>query len=69
VQLGDELNGWNESATVPTFAEAIEWLRDAAIGHFPDSGFARKYGVGFVRGLATPSTASAPRSPPRSAGR
>lgn len=43
VALGDNLNGWRDEETVTTFREAAEWLRDAAIEHFPTSTFAQKY--------------------------
>ena len=45
--LGDKLSGYKAEGKVSTFAEATAWLRDQACRHYPDSGFARKYG-GFV---------------------
>ena len=47
VMLGDELSGYKGDGKVSAFAEATAWLRDQACQHYPDSGFARKYG-GFV---------------------
>jgi hypothetical protein len=43
--LGDpkQAEGW----ALPNIAEAVEWLRERACAHYPDSAFARKYG-GFV---------------------
>jgi hypothetical protein len=36
-----------EDWALPSIAEAVEWLREQACAHYPDSEFARKYG-GFV---------------------
>jgi hypothetical protein len=36
-----------EACALPTIRDAVQWLRDRACEHFPDSDFARKYG-GFV---------------------
>jgi hypothetical protein len=47
VGLGDELNGYDADGQVSTVAEAAAWFREQACKHYPDSGFARKYG-GFV---------------------
>jgi len=47
-ELGDDLNGWKSEKTLPSFAEAAEWLRDEAVQRYPDSEFAKKYGGGFV---------------------
>jgi hypothetical protein len=38
-----QAEGW----ALPSIAEAVEWLREQACAHYPDSEFARKYG-GFV---------------------
>lgn len=47
MKLGDELNGYKAKGKVRTMRKAAVWLRDEACRHYPDSGFARKYG-GFV---------------------
>jgi len=44
LQLGDELNGFKAEATFYDFDEAADWLRAAAIEHFPESAFARRAG-------------------------
>ena len=44
VRLGDELNKILSDDTVSTYLQAVECLRDAAIEHYPDSDFAKKYG-------------------------
>jgi hypothetical protein len=44
VKLGDPLNGYRAETTVRTISEAILWLRDQAIAHYPQSSFAQKYG-------------------------
>ena len=41
VALGNDRNGIVEQTTVATFDEACEWLRNAAMRHYPDSVFAR----------------------------
>ncbi len=41
VALGDELSGYVAEATVGTFGQACEWLRSAAISHYPHSDLAR----------------------------
>ncbi len=38
-----QAEGW----AFPSIGEAVDWLRDQACAHYPDSDFARKYG-GFV---------------------
>lgn len=43
VKLGDRMNGFKEATSVDSMAEAAEWLKDAAIRHYPDSLFADKY--------------------------
>jgi hypothetical protein len=40
VKLGDEMNGFRAETSVWTWAEVETWLREKAIEHFPQSGFA-----------------------------
>lgn len=40
VAIGDEMNGWRARASVDGWCEALEWLRDAAVKHWPESEFA-----------------------------
>jgi hypothetical protein len=42
VRLGDDLNGIIDEATVWTWREVEEWLRDRILERFPDSVFARE---------------------------
>lgn len=44
VMLGDDMNGFAAETRVKTFNEAVQWLALAAIEHYPDSDFAKKYG-------------------------
>jgi hypothetical protein len=44
VKLGDQINGFEAETTVYTFAEAVEWLRAAAVEAYPESVFAQTYG-------------------------
>jgi len=43
VKLGDPLKGCDAEAKVNTLAEAVEWLRDKVLMHYPRSEFSRKY--------------------------
>lgn len=43
VLLGDDLNGFVAETRVPTFVDAVQWLANAAVAHYPDSEFAKKY--------------------------
>lgn len=43
VLLGDELNGFVAEDRHQSFADAVHWLATAALQHFPNSEFARKY--------------------------
>lgn len=43
VMLGDDVNGYDAETRVPSFAEAVQWLALAAIEHYPNSEFAKKY--------------------------
>jgi hypothetical protein len=46
-ELGNPMQA--EAWGCTSIREAVEWLRDHAIKHYPDSEFARHYGRGFVR--------------------
>jgi hypothetical protein len=41
VRLGDAMNGFLEQDTVKTWSQVEEWLRTAALRHYPDSAFAK----------------------------
>lgn len=41
VRLGDSLNGFKEIETFDTFNEAVEFLVDSVIKHFPHSDFVK----------------------------
>jgi hypothetical protein len=43
VALGNDYSGFVAKTNVATFDEACEWLRSAAIKHYPDSAFARAH--------------------------
>ncbi|MDN5001260.1 hypothetical protein ACFQZO_10225 [Bradyrhizobium sp. GCM10027634] len=55
VLLGDDLNGFVAETRVPTFTDAAQWLAIAAVTHYPDSEFAKKYST-----LGLRPTAGAP---------
>lgn len=40
VAIGDDLNGWRETASIDDWVDALRWLEYAACRHFPDSDFA-----------------------------
>ncbi len=43
VKIGDDMNGFQEEATVQRYFEAEAWLKDTAIRLMPDSQFALIY--------------------------
>jgi hypothetical protein len=43
VMLGDDMNGFVAENRVQTFTEAVQWLALAAIEHYPQSDFSKKY--------------------------
>lgn len=46
---------FNDAAHVGTYVEGCRWLKQAAIRHYPQSAFARKYGhgIGTITGTWT----------------
>jgi hypothetical protein len=42
VQLGDELNGFVAEHTMDTWDKVEQWLRNAALLHYPNSRFAKE---------------------------
>tara|TARA_Y100000310_G_C20691551_1_gene822582 strand:+ start:470 stop:973 length:504 start_codon:yes stop_codon:yes gene_type:complete len=43
VQLGDSTNGIDDLTNTKTVKEAIQWLKQQALKHYPNSTFAKKY--------------------------
>lgn len=41
--LGDDMNCFIAETRVQTFTEAVQWLALAALEHYPNSDFAKKY--------------------------
>ena len=44
VALGDDCSGYVAETTVATFGQACDWLRCAALDHYPHSDLARATG-------------------------
>jgi hypothetical protein len=42
VRLGDAMNGFLERGNAETWSRVEEWLRTAALRHYPDSAFAKQ---------------------------
>jgi hypothetical protein len=42
VRLGDAMNGFLEQAKAETWSQVEEWLRTAALRHYPNSAFAEQ---------------------------
>ena len=42
VRLGDTMNGFRERGKAQTWSQVAEWLRTAALKHYPDSAFAKQ---------------------------
>lgn len=44
VKLGDRLNGFVDETNVENWAQVVDWLKHAAVRHFPKSLFAYRHG-------------------------